>query len=122
MATSLGIARSTDKRRTQTHETQGTFNSRQKTDPAQADAGLGTLDQFDEADGADISEGRSEVLRSVLKKKEKPMKHKFTVRVALRKKGQRKDRIVWAEDINEARAIAFKRFGPNRGVRPLNSD
>lgn len=46
----------------------------------------------------------------------------FAVRVMWRKKGQHKDRIVWAEDIKQARSIAFAKFGPNRGVRPVDTE
>lgn len=46
-----------------------------------------------------------------------PELKKYEVQVMWRKKGQHKIRTILAKDTQQAKAIAFERFGVNRGVR-----
>ena len=55
-------------------------------------------------------------------KGKKKMKQAFLVRVMWRKPGTRKDRKIWATDITEARNVAFRKFGVNRGVRAIKEN
>lgn len=45
------------------------------------------------------------------------MQQRYEVRIMWRRKGQRKVRIIRADSIEQAKRIAFEKFGVHRGVR-----
>ncbi len=46
---------------------------------------------------------------------------KYLVRIAMRKKGQRREYIIRAKNLEDARRIAKQRFGIIRGIRILKA-